>query len=210
MKPSPPNSPISSVNPISTLKQICPWMMSRLQSSRPPISSARMELPMTPSAVPRNIFVISTCSKAFRAPTGVAEDTASSEGVIVMALAKEIIRKHRAARAGLMKFLPSPPKQHLHTMMANTEPITGMYRGVFGPRLSASSSPVTTALPSQIVSGLWQILLKTHSEATAATIANAMIPKACQPCTTIPTTVAGSRLSTTMRIIYGVVHRSLV
>ena len=41
-------------------------------------------------------------------------------------------------------------------------------------------------------------------------IASATIPKACHPWTRMPTTVAGSRLSTTMRMIYGVVHRSLV
>ena len=150
-KPLPPNRPINSVKPISTEKQIWPWMMSMLHSSRPPASSARMELPMT------------------------------TTGLIAIALAKEISRKQRAASAGLMKFLPSPPKQPLQTTMANTEPITGIYRGVCGPRERASSRPVTTALPSQIVLGFLQILQNSHSVATADTTARATMPKAFQP-----------------------------
>ena len=93
--------------------------------------------------------------------------------------------------------------------MANTEPITGMYRGVCGPRDRASRRPVTTALPSQIVLGFLQTLQKSHSEATAATIARATIPKAFQPYTRIPTIVAGSRLRVTIRMMNGVVHLSL-
>ena len=60
-------------------------------------------------------------------------------------------RKQRAASAGLMKFLPRPPKRHFTTRIAKTEPTIGRTTGVFGERHSASSMPVTAALPSQIV-----------------------------------------------------------
>ena len=127
------------------------------------------------------MLVISTAPPDFIIPTGVAVVTPSTTCLIAMALPKEISRKQRAASAGLMKFLPSPPKQPLQTTMANTEPITGIYRGVCGPRDRASSRPVTTALPSQIVLGFLHTLQNSHSAATAETIASATMPKAFHP-----------------------------
>ena len=90
-----------------------------------------MELPMTPLAVPRNMLVTSRSSRvpaamaSDRTFNGVADVTPSRAGNLVMAVPKEISRKHRPARAGLMKFLPRPPKQHLTTKMAKMEPRMG-------------------------------------------------------------------------------------
>ena len=43
----------------------------------------------------------------------------------IMAVPKEISRKLRPARAGFMMLWPRPPKRHLTTRIAKTEPITG-------------------------------------------------------------------------------------
>ena len=86
---------------------------------------------MTPVEVPRNMLVTSRLAgtpllmASERTARGVAELTPSSAGNWVITLPKLSSRKHRPASAGLMKFLPRPPKQHLATKMANTEPRTG-------------------------------------------------------------------------------------
>ena len=125
-----------------------------------------------------------------------------------MALPKEISRKQRAASAGLTKFLPRPPKQHLTTSMANRLPITGRCSGTPGDRHSASIRPVTTALPSFQVSGLWHSLSNANSAATAVATESSTTSSACRPFTTMPTSVTGSMASSTTRMMNAVVHRS--
>ena len=81
--------------------------------------------------VPRNMLVTSmfTGVPLFTASDstarGVAELTPSKAENWVIALPKDRSRKQRPARAGLMKFLPRPPKQHFTTRMAKTEPMMG-------------------------------------------------------------------------------------
>ena len=122
--PCPPKRAMNSVKPPSTEKQISPWMMSNAQRIRPPRRRAAMELPMTAFDVPRNMDVTFTAFPARRSATGVADETMSTLNT-VMELLKEISRKQRPASAGLMKFLPRPPKQHLTTRMAKMDPMTG-------------------------------------------------------------------------------------
>jgi len=46
---------------------------------------------------------------------------------------------------------PRPPKTCFPIAIATAEPITGIHHGTIGGKLNASSSPVTTALKSFIV-----------------------------------------------------------
>ena len=193
----------------STEKQISPWMMSRPHRMRPPTSSASTEAPMTPFAVPRNIEVMLTVLPAASSATGVAEEMPSSFGKTVMALPNEIRRKQRAASAGLMKFLPRPPKQHLTTRIANTEPMIGSAIGVLGERDRASSMPVTAALPSQIEMRRRVTRQNRSSVRIAAPIAARMIQSACRPLTATPTAAAGSSDAATTYMMNGVDHLSL-
>ena len=124
-----------------------------LHSSRPPTRSARMLEPMTALLVPRNMEVTLTARPAARSAVGVAAEIPSTAKVF-MTRPKLISRKQRPASAGLIKFLPRPPKQHFATTMAKTEPMIGIYSGREGLRLRARSRPVITALPSQMVLGL--------------------------------------------------------
>ena len=163
---------------------------------------------MTALEVPRNIWVMFTGFPAASSAIGVAALTPSTLKVVI-ALPKEISRKQRPARAGLMKFLPRPPKQPLATTIANTAPSTGAYSGTLGLRLRASSRPVTAALQSQTEFGFLQIRLKIHSLATALPTLSSTTSSACHPFTMTPTTVVGSRDSSTIFMIKGVVHRSL-
>ena len=130
------------------------------------MSSASADPPMTDGANPRNSAVTSTASPAFKAAIGVAELTPSILKS-VMALPKEISRKQRPVSAGFMKFLPRPPKKHLTKRIANTEPMHGRYSGTVGESESASSSPVTTALPSRTVFGYFAIRSNRYSASTA-------------------------------------------
>ncbi len=59
-------------------------------------------------------------------------------------------RNTRAVAAGLAKFLPSPPKSILTTMIANTPPMTGMYHGARGGRFKPKIRPVTNADRSKV------------------------------------------------------------
>ena len=83
---------------------------------------------MTPLEVPRNMLVTSRfrgvplAKASDRSLKGVADVTPSRAGNWVMVAPKDMSRKQRPARAGLIKFLPRPPKQHLATRMANTAP----------------------------------------------------------------------------------------
>ena len=143
-KPCPPKSASTSVKLPRTEKQICPWMKSNAQSTRPPIRMASTLEPMTPLAPPRNMRVMSTALPWARLAIGVAADTPSSGNWVIWRL-KDTMRKQRPARAGLMKFRPMPPKQHLATNMAKNEPRTGIYQGTSGESVSASIRPVTAA-----------------------------------------------------------------
>ena len=162
---------------------------------------------MTPSVRPRNILVTFTGSPFISSATGVAEDTASTAKLDI-ALPKEISRKQRPARAGLMKFLPRPPKQHLQTSMANMLPSTGRCSGTDGDSDRASSRPVTAALPSFQVSGLWHSLSNTSSHSTAVNTLSRTTSSACTPKWITPTSVAGNSASSTTRMMKAVVHRS--
>ena len=79
---------------------------------------------MTAFEVPRNMEVTFTAFPARSSATGVADDTISTLKTVIELL-KEISRKHLPARAGLRKFFPRPPKQHLTTRMAKMEPRIG-------------------------------------------------------------------------------------
>ena len=105
---------------------------------------------MVPGIRPINIAVTSTCSPAFNMAIGVALATASEKGSVNVVIfpAKEISRKHLAARAGFIQFCPRPPYICFTMMMANTPPRHGIQTGIWGGMLSASIIPVTTALPS--------------------------------------------------------------
>ena len=74
--------------------------------------------PMVPGMFPIRSETRSTSPPALRYARGVAPETPSTtfvaQGIAsteksVMGFAKEIRRKHLAARAGFMKFCPSPP-----------------------------------------------------------------------------------------------------
>ena len=82
-----------------------------------------------------------------------------------MTLPKEISRKARPARAGFIKFCPSPPKKHLVTRMAKTPPRIGAYSGMDGGMTRASRRPVTTAEQSVREFFLRVIMLNTNSVA---------------------------------------------
>ena len=125
----------------------------------------------------------------------------------VMTLPKEISRKHRAARAGFMKFFPRPPNRHFTTRMANTPPRKGTYSGTLAGRHSASSRPVTAALPSVTVVGFLVTRQKMASVATEESIHTAMTKNAWKPLTHTPTTAAGSRDRTTSSMTFPVVSR---
>ena len=119
-----------------------------------PIRIASVEVsPIVPAVFPRNRFKTFTLSPAFMAASGVAPDTASYVKSVIFP-AKEIRRKHLAARAGFIKFCPSPPKSCFTNRMAKTEPSTGRYHGADAGRFSASRSPVTSALRSSTVTFL--------------------------------------------------------
>ena len=164
---------------------------------------------MTPPPVPRNMLVILTAFPAASSATGVAVATPSTSKS-VMDLPKLIRRKQRPASAGLMKFLPRPPKQHFATIMAKAAPMIGPYSGVDGDSESASRRPVTTAEPSFQVSGFLQILSNKNSESTAVPTDARMIQRACSPFTTTPTTAVGIKDAATTYMINCVVQRSLV
>ena len=184
-------------------------MISSPQSTNPPTSIASTELPITPFVVPRNICVILTVLPAVRIATGVAEVTPSAaSGNCVMALPKEIIKKHRAANAGFTKFLPRPPKQHFTTRIANAEPMIGIYSGTIGDSDSASIMPVTAAEPSKMLSLRRVIAQNSHSDPTADTIDARMTNNACQPFTMTPTIAVGSSAISTVCMMNDVVQRS--
>ena len=74
------------------------------------------------------------------AARGVADVTASAVEPIalslvcgatklVMSAVQDAIMNARPPSAGLMKFLPMPPKSILTTMIANTPPMTGIHTG---------------------------------------------------------------------------------
>ena len=106
-----------------------------------------MELPITALDVPRNIDVTLTALPARSSAIGVGDETMSTLNTVIELL-NEIRRKHRPARAGLRKFFPRPPKQHLTTRIAKTDPMIGPYSGVSGESDRARRRPVTAALPS--------------------------------------------------------------
>ena len=124
-----------------------------------------------------------------------------------MTLPKEISRKHRAARAGFIKFLPRPPNRHFTTRMANTLPRTGTYSGTLAGRHRASSRPVTAALPSDTVEGFRVTRQKRASVAIAESIHTAMTRNAWKPLAHTPTTAAGSRDRRTCSMTFPVVSR---
>ncbi len=74
-----------------------------------PMSRATTDTsPMVPGIFPTNMAATSTVPPFFKAERGVAPDTPSSLKADIW-LAKEIRRKHLAARAGFIKFCPKPP-----------------------------------------------------------------------------------------------------
>ena len=69
--------------------------------------------------------------------------------------------------AGLTKFWPMPPKNCLTTMMATTEPMAAIHSGMDTGRLNARIRPVTTALKSPRVPGLFITLRAMYSDSMA-------------------------------------------
>ena len=67
----------------------------------------------------------------------------------------DISKKQRAAKAGFIKFCPSPPYNCFTIIIANRAPITGIHRGTVDGRFNARMSPVTTAEQSLIVIGFF-------------------------------------------------------
>jgi hypothetical protein len=65
---------------------------------------------------------------------------------VVIAVGKVAWRKARPTSAGLNTFWPSPPQMSFPNPIATTPPRKAIQRGSVGGRVSASSTPVTTAL----------------------------------------------------------------
>ncbi len=115
--------------------------------------------PITPPVVPINILANETTpvdsAPGLRSARGVAPEYASKNPLdvtkLVIGPVYAIRRKHLAARAGFMKFCPSPPKSCLTTIIANTHPTiskpTFNVDGIF----NAIRRPVTAALKSVTV-----------------------------------------------------------
>ena len=167
-----------------------------------------MQLPMTPPAVPRNMFRILTTLPAESSATGVAQVTPSTL-YCVMAFGNEMSRKQRAASAGLIKFFPRPPNAHFTTRIAKMPPRTGANSGVSAERVSASIRPVTSADPSRQVSGLRMSLSYRNSVPTELITEARMIQSAFRPWTMTPTAAAGSRVAATTYMMNAVDRLSL-
>ena len=103
--------------------------------------------------------------------------------------------------AGFTMFLPIPPKRHLTTTIANTEPITASQILTFVLRLRARRRPVTTAERSPIVCFLPTARLKRNSARTAVATQVRVIQRALRPKMMIPAIVAGSIAITTSSIM---------
>ena len=154
---------------------------------------------MMPLVLPMHMATMSTLFPAATSASGVAADT-PSKVYPVMAAPKEISRKARPAKAGFIMLWPRPPKRHLTTKIANTEPSTGMYTGTSAGRVMASSRPVTTALASLMVLPRLVARLNRYSVTTAAAMETSITNPAYQPWAHTPRTAVGSRASSTSRI----------
>ena len=87
----------------------------------------------------------------------------------------------RAVIAGFTIFLPRPPKKHLTTTIAKTEPIAHCQSGTFVERLRARRRPVTTAEKSPTVCFFPIARLKRNSDATALTTQVRITQRAGRP-----------------------------
>ena len=123
---------------------------------------------------------------AFNAANGVALLTASVPGVKnadeVILTGQEANNIALAANAGFMKLCPKPPKQCFTMAIANMEPMATIHKGAVEGTLNANKMPVTTALKSLTVTGLFNIFCIATSAATANTTEtkvtiNDLIPK---------------------------------
>ena len=184
---------------------------------------ARAEVsPMVPWILPRNRFftgieVPSMNPWLLSAARGVACVTASTTAwelletaKLVIFPAKEIIRKHLPARAGFIKFCPSPPNSCFTTMIAKALPRIGIQIGIWGGMFSASRSPVTTALKSVVVFFLCISRSYSHSKNTLDATVASTTRSACTPKFQIPKSVVGRSAIATSCIIRLVVILSLI
>lgn len=85
-----------------------------------------------------------------------------------------------------------------------------MYSGILGGSTSANSSPVSAALPSDIVDGFPQIMQKAYSDTTAVKTEMRITRAECIPCDQIPRSDVGTSAQITMYMILFVVSGPLV
>ena len=102
-------------------------------------------------------------------------------------------------------FWPRPPKSCFTTRIANTPPITGIQRGACTGMFMASRRPVTSALPSAIVTGFFIPFSYRYSVRGQTAIEIAIKSSARRPKFQTPTQAAGARASRTANMILSVV-----
>ena len=140
---------------------------------------------MVPGTRPTIKDIRSTSFPALIAARGVAPDILSkpsfAEEKLFINPAKEIKRKHLAARAGFIKFCPSPPYSCFTTIIAKIPPRNGIHTGISGGMLRARIIPVTTALPSLTVIGFFISFSYTYSDSTQETTVAISTRSACIP-----------------------------
>ncbi len=101
-----------------------------------------------------------SCPEAapFNIVSGVAEEIASVAGSIkppAICDDHEAIKNALPANAGFIKLKPIPPNICFTIPIANAEPATAIHQGAPAGKLKANNIPVTTALKSVTVIGLF-------------------------------------------------------
>ena len=103
-------------------------------------------------------------------------------------------------------FWPRPPNTCLPMTMANTLPRAAIQTGRAGGRHKANKSPVSTALPSAMVAGLFMILMLIHSAAQAPITLAAITINARRPKKYMPAIAAGRQAKVTSSMARLVVY----
>ena len=144
-----------------------------------PIKIARAEVsPRHPPTLPKNISIYEgsvASAVPFKMARGVASDTISGEiknpvskGAVhfVIITGHDASKNARPTSAGFIKLCPVPPKNCFAIMIETKAPIRQIHHGAETGRLNASKSPVTAAVPSEIVTGFFVIFCHKNSNPT--------------------------------------------
>lgn len=189
----------------------------------PPKISAKADVsPKQPPVFPKNISKIRGSSPpdaSFKMDSGVAEETTSTginNPVVNGRVHLVIITGHEAsknalpAKAGFIKLCPVPPKNCFAIIIATNEPIRHIHHGAETGKLKARIIPVTAAVPSDIVMGLFVIFCHKNSKPMENKTQRAVKISALNPKKITEQTKEGMSAMQTSVIILDVVQSDLI